>query len=104
MRTLILLLLPLLLTGCFYVTNRITPDDPDVQPLTIGRDCILFLPGMGYGLNTVERAMANADPPVKKIRSISIDTRVGLVFGQQCLTVVGEPDSRGLATSPQVTP
>lgn len=98
-RILSLMMILLLLTGCINITNRITPEDRTVQPLTIGRDCFLFLPGLAYGLNTVEQAMANADPPAKKIRSISIDTRVGLVFGQQCLTVVGEPDPASMKTA-----
>jgi hypothetical protein len=54
---------------------------------------------LAYGLNTVEQAMANADPPAKKIRSISIDTNVWLVFGQQCLIVVEEPDLASAETS-----
>ena len=99
MRTLSLMMILLLLTGCINITNRITSEDRTVQPLTIGRDCVLFFLGLAYGLNTVEQAMANADPPAKKIRSISIDTRMGPVFGQQCLTVVGEPDPQSGTTS-----
>ncbi|MGE0277541.1 MAG: hypothetical protein AB7R40_19265 [Nitrospiraceae bacterium] len=89
----------LLLTGCISITDRITPEDRTVKPLTIGRDCFLFLPGLAYGVNTVEKAMANADPPAKKIRSVSIDTSVWLAFGQRCLTVVGEPDPQSVTTS-----
>lgn len=99
MRKLSLMMILLFLTGCINITNRITREDSTVKPLTIGRDCFLFFPGLAYGLNTVEQAMANADPPAKKIRSISIDTRMGPVFGQQCLTVVGEPDPQSGTTS-----
>ncbi len=92
MRILVFVMISMVFTGCINITSRITPEDRTVKPLTMGRDCFLFLPGLAYGLNTVEQAMANADPPAKKIRSVSIDTIVWLAFGQQCLTVVGEPD------------
>ncbi len=99
MRILTFVMISVVFTGCINITNRITAEDRTVQPLTIGRDCVLFFLGLAYGLNTVEQAMANADPPAKKIRSISIDTRMGPVFGQQCLTVVGEPDPQSVTTS-----
>ncbi len=99
MRIVTFLMISVVFAGCINITSRITPEDRTVKPLTIGRDCFLFLPGLAYGLNTVEQAMANADPPAKKIRSVSIDTRLGLVFGQQCLTVVGEPDPATMKTA-----
>ena len=99
MRTFGIMVIPLLLTGCINITNRITPEDRTVKPLTIGRDCSYFLLGFASGLNTVEQAMANADPPAKKIRSISIDTAGLLFFGHQCLTVVGESDPDSAKTA-----
>lgn len=66
MRTVSFMMMLLLLTGCISITDRITPEDRTVKPLTIGRDCFLFLPGLAYGVNTVEKAMANADPLPRK--------------------------------------
>lgn len=84
-------LLPVaLLAGCINISNRITPENFSVKPVTQGSDCSYFLFGFGFGDNTVEAAMRNAQPPVTLIRSITLDHFTLLMFGSQCLTVVGE--------------
>lgn len=84
------LVICLLLSGCINISNQISPDDPTVKPLTEGSDCSYILFGLGYGTNTVETAMRNAQPPVTRIRSITLDHFALLMFGSQCVTVVGE--------------
>lgn len=85
-----LLLSCLLLSGCINISNQISPDNPTVKPLTEGSDCSYVLFGFGYGTNTVEVAMRNAQPPVSRVRSITLDYFTLLMFGSQCVTVVGE--------------
>ncbi len=80
----------LLLAGCINISNQITPNDLAVKPMTEGSDCSYVLFGFGFGTNTVEGAMRNAQPPVVRIRSITLDTFTLLMFGSQCVTVIGE--------------
>lgn len=80
----------LLMAGCINISNQITPTNPAVKPMTEGSDCSYVLFGFGYGDNTVEAAMRNAQPPVTSIRSITLDHFALFMFGSQCLTVVGE--------------
>lgn len=83
-----LLMVPL--AGCINISNRITPENLAVNPVTQGSDCSYILFGFGYGDNTVEAAMRNAQPPVTTIRSITLEHFTLLMFGSQCVTVVGE--------------
>lgn len=78
------------MAGCINISNRITPENLAVKPVTQGSDCSYILFGFGFGDNTVEAAMRNAQPPVTTIRSITLDHFTLLMFGSQCLTVAGE--------------
>ncbi len=88
----------LLLSGCINISSRITPENETVKPLTEGSDCSYIIFGFGFGMNTVEQAMANASPPIHKLRSVSLETFQFLFFGYQCVSTVGE--SAPLATKP----
>lgn len=80
----------LFLAGCINITTQVAPENPAVKPITQGSDCSYIVFGFGYGTNTIEGAMRNAEPPVVKIRSITYDTFALLIFGSYCVTVVGE--------------
>ena len=80
----------LLLGGCINISSRITPENQAVKPMTEGSDCSYAVFGFGYGTNTVEQAMANASPPIQKVRSISTDLFFFIFFSSHCVTVVGE--------------
>ena len=85
----------LLLTGCVDLSYRITPENLLVTSMTEGRDCTYVVFGFGTGTNTVEQAMANATPPIQKIRSIRSTIFHFLVFESHCLKVVGESAPAG---------
>ncbi|MCS6297195.1 MAG: hypothetical protein H8K09_13245 [Nitrospira sp.] len=87
----LVLLIAMLVSGCVNITNKLTPENPTVKPMTEGSTCSFMVMGFGFGTNTVEQAMANASPPIQKIRSISLDWFYLLLFGTQCITVDGEP-------------
>ena len=93
--TLTVCLAVLLLVGCVSITNRITPEDLSVKPIAEGKTCMDTLFELGYGNNTVEQAMANATPPIQKIRSISGTMFHFIVFESHCLKVVGESAPAG---------
>ena len=80
----------LLLTGCVDFSLRITPENLLVNSMTEGRDCTYLVFGFGTGTNTVEQAMANATPPIHKIRSVSTSLFFLLFVNKSCLIVVGE--------------
>lgn len=80
----------LLLGGCVNISNRITPENVAVKPMVEGSDCSYAIMNFGYGTNTVEQAMANASPPIQKIRSVSTDLFFFVFFSSHCVTVVGE--------------
>lgn len=80
----------LLLTGCVDLSFRITPENLSVKPMAEGKTCIYTLFNFGYGTNTVEQAMANATPPIHKIRSVSTSLFFLLFVNKSCLIVVGE--------------
>ena len=88
--TLTVCLAVLLLTGCVSITNRVTPEDLSVKPMVEGKTCVYTLFELGYGTNTVEQAMANATPPIQKIRSVSHSLFFLLFVNKSCLIVVGE--------------
>ena len=88
--TLTVCLAVLLLTGCVSITNRVTPEDLSVKPMAEGKTCMYTLFELGYGTNTVEQAMANATPPIQKIRSVSTSLFFLLFVNKSCLIVVGE--------------
>lgn len=82
----------LLIAGCVNISNKLTPDNLEVKPLAEGSDCSYAVMGLGFGTNTVERAMVNASPVViQKIRSVTFDWIYILFVGAQCITVNGEP-------------
>jgi hypothetical protein len=81
----------LLLGGCINISSRITRENQAVKPMTEGSDCSYAIMNFGYGTNTVEQAMANAIPPVQKVRSVSTDLFFFIFFSSHCVTVVGEP-------------
>jgi len=85
----------LLLTGCVDFSFRFTPENLLVKSMTEGRDCSYVVFGFGTGTNTVEQAMANATPPIQKIRSISGTVFHFLIFESHCLKVVGESAPAG---------
>ena len=80
----------LLLMGCVSITNRITPEDLSVKPMAEGKTCMYTLFELGYGNNTVEQAMANATPPIQKIRSVSHSLFFLLLVNNSCLIVADE--------------
>ena len=88
--TLTVCLAVLLLTGCVSITNRVTPEDLSVKPMAEGKTCMYTLFELGYGTNTVEQAMANATPPIHKIRSVSTATTSMVMDATGLLIVVGE--------------
>lgn len=87
------------LGGCINISSRITPENQSVKPMTEGSDCSYAVMNFGYGTNTVEQAMANATPPIQKVRSVSTDLFFFVFFSSHCVTVVGEAASG--VTKPQ---
>ncbi len=83
----------LLLTGCVNITQHITPENPTVKPISDGSDCSYIIFGFGYGTNTIEAAMANANPPIKTLRvaRVNIWYFFPLPVEGLCIEAVGEP-------------
>ena len=80
----------LLPVACVSITIRNPPEDLSVKPIAEGKTCMYTLFELGYGNNTVEQAMANATPPIQKIRSVSHSLFFLLFVNKSCLIVVGE--------------
>jgi|CXWL01.1.fsa_nt_gi hypothetical protein len=94
----------LLLSGCLSITTEIMPPDRAVQPLLEGRDCTSILLGIGFGTNTVDRAMRQGGPPdtyfdqhvrhttrITRLHALAIQESYAVLGGHRCLIVTGEP-------------
>lgn len=95
----------LLLAGCIDIKTQLQPINPSVQDIVTGEDCSPIIFGLGFGTNTVEKAMANGliarnpERPehfdhlaVTCIRSIALYEGQFLMFGgNRCIIVTGEP-------------
>jgi hypothetical protein len=104
MKTSTILFLALLIAGCVDISTDLQPVNPSVNPVLMGEDCVQIILGFGFGHNTVEGAQKNVHPvdksrymtyanvsPITKIRVITLYESYGLVGGERCLQVVGEP-------------
>lgn len=90
----LLSLVLLLLGGCINITTHLTPENASVKPLAEGSQCTYIILGLfGAGTNTIEGAMASADPPIQKVRVARLNVwhYFPLPFAATCLEVVGEP-------------
>jgi hypothetical protein len=93
MRNILGVLVLFLLTGCINITTKLAPDNPAVKAMREGSACSWIVFGFGYGTNTVEGAMANAEPfRITKIRSVALGDYGILGIGQRCIEVSGEGD------------
>lgn len=71
--------------------SHLQPIETAVSNEAEGQDCVNAWFGIGFGTNTIEKAMQNGYPkPVTKIRSVELNTfQVAFITGQ-CLIVHGE--------------
>ncbi len=93
-----------LIIGCVNITTDLTPVNPDVQAILVGRDCSYIVLGFGFGHNTVANAQREntwlaeerfegfqrASTPITKIRVISLEETTMWLFGERCVKVTGE--------------
>ena len=99
----LIFVLPVLFAGCVNIDTHTQPINQTVKAVAIGEDCSLIIFGFGYGINTVERAMANgrvfrnperpqrSEPmAITRIHSIVLQEGGFLVFGWRCVKVEGE--------------
>jgi len=108
MRFSLLLLLPVVLSGCINIANQVQPVNPDVKDVLIGEDCTPLVLGLGLGTNTVEQAMQdgrimreagefrsrikmNDRTAITRIRTIQVTDFYVLLVGSSCIKVIGEP-------------
>ena len=100
----ILSFLLLTLSGCMHITTHLQQDNPAITPILEGRDCVALLLGLGWGTNTVDRAMLQGGPPgryfdsrikyatrITRLHSLAVNDSYFLLAGYRCLVVTGEP-------------
>ena len=90
------------LAGCINISTHIQPVNDKVRPVLLGEDCTPIVGGLGWGTNTIEKAMQQASPSqnydpyrgthtIRTIRSVALTESAMLLLGQRCIEVTGEP-------------
>ena len=103
MRVWLLVISCMFMTGCVNWSSQLMPENRAVKSFLAGSDCSYMFFGFGFGTNTIEQAMENSDPPIKTIRTITLDSFTLLFFGMQCIQVKGEAES-GARPTPKYDP
>jgi len=82
----------LLCAGCINITSQVTPENESVPAAFSGSDCSYIILGVGFGTNTVEQAMKNADVPIGSIRTVKSNLwQFMSLIGASCIEVNGAP-------------
>jgi hypothetical protein len=90
------------LTGCINISTHLQPVNDKVQRVLKGEDCTPIIGGLGWGTNTIEKAMRQASPAdnfdsfggtqtIRTVRSVALTDTQFLLFGNRCIEVTGEP-------------
>ncbi len=102
MKTTVILVILMALSGCMSITTNLTPVRQDIKASVMGSDCVPIILGFGLGTSTVEQARANGRKPsegwtvdaplrqIRVVRSTALYELNVLVFGMRCLEIEGE--------------
>ena len=67
----------IVLAGCMNITTRVQ-EDPSVQEVLVGSDCLPIILGLAYGTVDVTTASRNAQPSMGQGRASYCDPAVGM--------------------------
>lgn len=98
MKTITLLMIIILLTGCYGLKARFQPDDVAVAEMAEGEDCARMVLGIGFGTADLEEAKRQATlvsdnskrRAITKVRRVELIDFYLLLVGGKCVRVVGE--------------
>ena len=97
LKTLIIVMLLLLASGCMNITLQVQPEQPDAKAVLTGSDCVPILFGFAFGTATVEGARYKTTSPgewvgkpIRTIRTVRISYEYYLIAGSWCVEVTGE--------------
>jgi len=110
MKFILLILIGLVMAGCYSIETQTRAIDHTVPAVATGADCSPIILGIGFGTNTVQRATLQKRVPdvwesawwdprwwdtryapfsIVKIRSVAVLEQQALLFGQRCVVVTG---------------
>lgn len=102
MGPLVIIILGLLLSGCFNLTTTITPENPYQLSgdYSEGQDCTPIVLGWTWGSSNVWTAMHDAVPVITDVKSIRLHQYYFFLAGASCVEVLGKGTPPAAINSP----